>query len=1018
MEAQDKLEIRLFGGLELLRGRQPVALPPSRKARALLAYLVARAVPVPRQRLCEWFFESPADPRAALRWSLTKLRPMVNAPECECLSGDQDQIVFDLRYASVDRFEYQALVGNEPAQAATDALRRAAALYRGDFLAGLELPECDQYALWRTAEAERLRAVQDRVLALLVERFQGRPGMAVDYAVARLQLNPFAETATIDLMRVLGRMGRIGEALKQFERCRRLLARELGIPPSPALVRARDALRKSRPATLMAPAAPGPARDLSAPVVLPPLVGREPERRRLRAWREASVNGSAGGVLWLLGEPGIGKTRLLRELGANWREGGGQTLVGRGFEVEMIRPYGPWIDLMRTLPVERIPENLHRDLAALLPELGEAGIGEVDRSRLFDAVLGLFATLGREERLLVLLDNLHWFDDASVSLLHYLARQAAAGLSLACAARSRPWRDNVAVERLIQVLEQEGRCDAIQLAPLDAEHTARLARSVDPLVDAGLVFDHSRGNPLFALEVARALKHGGRPFSTTLDNLIRARLADLDPPARELLPWMACLGHAFSLDQLARICDMPPPALLAAIQTLEGRGVLRVLSGGRYDFSHDLMRKTAYRRISAPCRRMIHARIARHLSIGDFAAGTLAGAVAHHADLAADHQLALRACIAAGRHGLRIFAYAEAAAHARRGAKYLEALPVAVRIEPALNLLELYLPPGMTEYRPPDIKRRIRTWITLARRTGCHAELSRGFYLVANLYYQEGNLHQAVKRSLQAESAGRAADPVTVVRAIAHSAKCFGMVQRDMPRAKALALEAESLAEGLDEHFYEIPLALGLVWHHEGRLRRAIGCYRQALALTGDQPDHWWECYTLGRLSMLELERGRPRAARRWCVELITMTGKMEGGSEAPFARALDALAALALDRSNAEAGIDAAAAELRAVDSQWMLAYVQAMAAHAALARSHHECAARWAREALGAARLVERHSEMAIARAVLSQLAVLAGDRVGAEAHLAAARVDLETPHRLSRIARRILQRTGQGLAAIQRP
>src|SRR5258708_30561029 len=97
------LEIRVLGELELLRGGKTVPLPASKKTRALLGYLVvASARPQPRQRLCELFWDGPDDPRAALRWSLSKIRPLVDDSKATRLVADREHVTFEPRAAAID----------------------------------------------------------------------------------------------------------------------------------------------------------------------------------------------------------------------------------------------------------------------------------------------------------------------------------------------------------------------------------------------------------------------------------------------------------------------------------------------------------------------------------------------------------------------------------------------------------------------------------------------------------------------------------------------------------------------------------------------------------------------------------------------------------------------------------------------------------------------------------------------------------------------------------------------------
>lgn len=165
------VEIQLFGELSVVRDDAQVELPASKKTRALLAYLAATARPVLREKLCALLWESPEDPRAALRWSLTKLRSVLDEPSCARLVADRDHV--QLVDVTVDLARLRAAIGGTPggaAKAPTDVLRAVAPLVRGELLEGLDLPECSRFCEWCRAERDRARRLGTAVLATLVER--------------------------------------------------------------------------------------------------------------------------------------------------------------------------------------------------------------------------------------------------------------------------------------------------------------------------------------------------------------------------------------------------------------------------------------------------------------------------------------------------------------------------------------------------------------------------------------------------------------------------------------------------------------------------------------------------------------------------------------------------------------------------------------------------------------------------------------------------------------------------------
>jgi hypothetical protein len=231
-----------------------------------------------------------------------------------------------------------------------------------------------------------------------------------------------------------------------------------------------------------------------------PFVGRHAERVQLDRLVSAAANGRTTPVVLVTGEPGIGKSHLLNHLVGRMTAIGGFCLKGRAFEAEAARPYGAWIDALRTIPAETVPEDVRRSLALLRPEWGPPLAGLTDRARLFGAVLLLLGHLSRQVPLLVILDDLQWLDEASSALFHYAARKPnpSAPTLFACAARSGELMDNPAVSRMLRALGQDQRVLEISLAALSASETAELVLAIDPAVDAAAVFAESDGNPLFA----------------------------------------------------------------------------------------------------------------------------------------------------------------------------------------------------------------------------------------------------------------------------------------------------------------------------------------------------------------------------------------------------------------------------------------------------------------------------------------------------------------------------------------
>ena len=237
MKGKESLRICVLGQLALLRHRTRVQLPPSKKTRALLAYLAVTARRHSRDRLCAMFWSVPDDPRAALRWSLTRLRPLVDEPGCPRIIADRDNVGLDLDRLTVDILSLRNAARHGTDTIATETLRQATVALEGDFLEGLDLPDCHEFRSWCTGEREETRRLRVRLLTALVTRLEDVPDEALGHARALSLLEPANETVQARLIRLLHATGRRHEAEEYHQTAERRL-RELNATPTGALRRA------------------------------------------------------------------------------------------------------------------------------------------------------------------------------------------------------------------------------------------------------------------------------------------------------------------------------------------------------------------------------------------------------------------------------------------------------------------------------------------------------------------------------------------------------------------------------------------------------------------------------------------------------------------------------------------------------------------------------------------------------------------------------------------------------------
>jgi class 3 adenylate cyclase/tetratricopeptide (TPR) repeat protein len=399
-------------------------------------------------------------------------------------------------------------------------------------------------------------------------------------------------------------------------------------------------------------------------LVSTPFVGRAPEMARLtHRLREAQEG--RGGLVVLVGEPGIGKTRTTEELAALARGSGMRVLSGRCYEGEWAPPYGPFAEAMESYLSSADDAELRADLGlgaapltrltpALrerLPEIPEPAPLQPDeeRFRLLDAMSRFVIAASQRAPLLLILDDLHWADRGSIAMAHHVARFVSGQHVLMLAA----YRD-VEVDRLhpladaLAALRREVEYERIALSGLPREDVGTLLETIaEQEVSAELaraISDETNGNPFFIREVllhlveeGKLYREGGRWRSRAeavgdlgipegVRQVITRRLARLSENANTLLSVASAFSGGFEFDLVARTAALPESAALDAIDEALDAQLLRPgASVEQYDFTHALIRHTLYAEMNPSRQVRLHRRIAEAME---------AAPGAHPADLA------------------------------------------------------------------------------------------------------------------------------------------------------------------------------------------------------------------------------------------------------------------------------------------------------------------------------------------------------------------------------------------------
>lgn len=745
------VQVVLLGPAGASTDGTPVALG-TRKQRALLAALALhRGRPVAVDTLVDllWADRPPEGVAgtlqgyvAGLRRALEPDRPsrapatvLVTAPPGYALRlppEDLDVTRFEMAVSRVrERVGSLAAVPSGAPGPSPDELREAAATLD------------DALGLWRgtpfqelddapAAVAERVRLEELRLVAL---EDRAAAGIALgDHAtvVAELEAltaaHPLRERLWALRAVALTRSGRQAEALQVLQQVRRLLVDELGIEPGPELRELQTAVLRQDPALTTAVARPAVTAS-SAPQLVGeqrwPMVGRTHELDRLAAVLDAAASGTPSFAV-LVGEPGMGKSRLAEELAAIATARGAQVLVGRCSQDEGAPPLWPWASVLaglgHDLPVDTGTED------------------ESTRFRSWDTICATLLEASGDQTLLVVLDDLHWADVSSLRVLGLLLETARHGRLAVLAT----WRDRPPpTGALAAVADGFARRHALRLHldGLDACAVAEVVRAVSSTApsprQADALRTRTEGNPFFLVEYARLVGRDGDLTAllaeahppAAVHDVLRRRVSSLPEPTAQLLRLASVVGRDFDLTTLSAVAGVDEDGVLDALEPAVEAGLVVDGGGDRFRFGHALVRDTAYASLSPSRRSRAHRRVAEHL---EGAPGRETEVALHWAASGAAHAgRAWRAATAAAEQARSVYAYDEAEDMLRQALALLEQDPGATERDEYDVLLHLATTVQLAG-KWLDLRRAVHRMIELADRIGDVGLLARAAVMPGN----------------------------------------------------------------------------------------------------------------------------------------------------------------------------------------------------------------------------------------------------------------------------------------------
>lgn len=673
---------------------------PRKTPRALLYYLASQGGLVSRDQLLTLFWEETDNLSARRKLTDTLTRLRASLPDPDALQADLDLVGLDPQRVYVDVLDFQELVsqaGRVPWQVPDndplpdqihEILRKAAELWRTPrFLSGANLPSTPGLDGWLTQTSNHLENLLLRVLDRLANHAlaTGRLEHSLDYTRRILTIDELNEDANYRTMRLLVELGYIQQARDLYHQVQERYRNELDTNPPSRLV---DVYRKIRAETKPKPKKTPAVTWKIRPTLNAPFVGR---RNTLEQLQRAYLRG--GGV-FIFGEPGLGKSRLLQEF-TDRLSPQPRLVVATCRPAESSLPFQPLIDLMRNqfLPDEwlALPAAWASQLALLMPDISEMRPdiqrpspetmvreppGQA-RALIMEAIRQVMALLSTRQRLVFCLDDAHWSDEATLATIAFLLERPPFNEKGFLVVAARTGEPNPHLEQIVALLQQSMRLPILPLARLNAYEISELTNHVTgqrptPPVTQQLLLE-TGGNPFFLLESLRVRMETARPLDfsekvtlpagESIQDLIKTRLDRLENDVISLLECAAILGTDFDPTILLGMAEQTAGQIAAGLEELEKRAFIEAIERSpkhpKYRFSHELIRETLLQIMNPLRARQMHLMAAQTLE-RSLPVEEQAAVLAHHFEMGGQFDLAFKYWALAMTHARQLASVTEA----------------------------------------------------------------------------------------------------------------------------------------------------------------------------------------------------------------------------------------------------------------------------------------------------------------------------------------------------------------------
>jgi len=596
-------------------------------------------------------------------------------------------------------------------------LDEAVNLYQSDFMEGFRLMDCPIFEEWMFFERERLRLKYVISLRLLARCAYSQCDFlkATELCQKIIQIDSTDESAYQQLMKIFYLTGNRQEALRQYQILEHTLHIQLGLEPLPETQALYESIQIG---SLISDNITYPHEMQIIKTINNnlPFVGRHKELESLYKANENAIAGS-GSIIALTGEGGVGKSRLVKEFLSNLNS---SVITAQSccYIKEEKLPYQPIIDILRSLLPYIDPNYLAilddvwlNEIIKLLPEIknllpkvimSPVLFPQQERNRLFEAITQFLIHISRRSTLTLFLDDVQFADEPTFEIIHYLGRRIKKQrILLIIAINQSELEEELNLQDSLWSLKREGYLDHIELNNLTINDIRLLVSKALPEREnidqiACWLLNESRGNPFFLIEILHSFQEDNDftiekvPITHNMLDYIQGKLMHLNHSCRKVLDAASVIGRNFDPMILEQLYPDSREQVLDALAWLLTNHWLERLPGKQadfYDFKHGIVRDVIYQSLTCEQQRYFHKQVALVLEAKCEPTGGMAGILSFHFWEAHDWLKAQHYSLIAAKYALNLYAFSEAKSYFQRVLDTMKASGQILNSDEYLNVL-------------------------------------------------------------------------------------------------------------------------------------------------------------------------------------------------------------------------------------------------------------------------------------------------------------------------------------------